>query len=241
MPYKNPAASSKAYYLKNAETIKARAKAWYDNNRERAKVRDAAYKETNKKRIRQYFAARYAANREHFKAKSLRRYKAAHPIPRPPKLPPEHRRQYLAKWRKKNRARIRAATERYYRKHGVRICRQQAESRQTNRAAWLAWSRDYRKRNQHKRNAATGQRRALKRQNTVGDPAAIEAFYEWVRSAPLILCHHCGQPVPRQKRHVDHLVPLKRGGAHALSNLVPSCETCNCRKGARLIVTSSRP
>ncbi|MFI8830536.1 HNH endonuclease [Streptomyces afghaniensis] len=33
--------------------------------------------------------------------------------------------------------------------------------------------------------------------------------------------------------HVDHLVPLARGGAHSLSNLVPACQRCNTSKGAK--------
>ena len=31
----------------------------------------------------------------------------------------------------------------------------------------------------------------------------------------------------------DHVVPLSRGGAHAVANLVAGCKPCNSRKGAR--------
>lgn len=34
--------------------------------------------------------------------------------------------------------------------------------------------------------------------------------------------------------HVDHIVPLSRGGHHKLNNLAISCPTCNMRKGAKL-------
>ncbi|WP_349257835.1 HNH endonuclease [Iamia sp.] len=32
---------------------------------------------------------------------------------------------------------------------------------------------------------------------------------------------------------IDHVKPLSKGGAHMLSNLRPSCRSCNSRKGAR--------
>ena len=42
-------------------------------------------------------------------------------------------------------------------------------------------------------------------------------------------CVYCGGPF----EHVDHLVPLSRGGAHCLANLRPSCAACNASKGAK--------
>lgn len=33
--------------------------------------------------------------------------------------------------------------------------------------------------------------------------------------------------------HIDHIVPLSKGGRTALSNLALSCATCNQRKAAR--------
>lgn len=43
-------------------------------------------------------------------------------------------------------------------------------------------------------------------------------------------CLYCGDPA----EHVDHFIPLARGGAHVLSNLVPACAACNISKGAKL-------
>ncbi len=34
--------------------------------------------------------------------------------------------------------------------------------------------------------------------------------------------------------HMDHVVPLSRGGAHALDNVVPSCKSCNLKKGVQI-------
>jgi 5-methylcytosine-specific restriction endonuclease McrA len=42
-------------------------------------------------------------------------------------------------------------------------------------------------------------------------------------------CVYCGGPA----EHIDHVVPLARGGAHAIGNLLPACAECNKSKGAR--------
>src|SRR5690348_1238381 len=46
------------------------------------------------------------------------------------------------------------------------------------------------------------------------------------------LCWYCGNPTnPYRDFSVDHFVPVKNGGAHLISNLVPSCRRCNGLKG----------
>ncbi|MGH9169101.1 MAG: HNH endonuclease, partial [Acidimicrobiia bacterium] len=43
-------------------------------------------------------------------------------------------------------------------------------------------------------------------------------------------CTYC----PRPATTADHVVPVSRGGSHALSNLVPACGPCNTARGAAL-------
>lgn len=43
-------------------------------------------------------------------------------------------------------------------------------------------------------------------------------------------CLYCGAPA----EHVDHFIPLSRGGTHDLDNLVAACKACNLSKGAKL-------
>ena len=42
-------------------------------------------------------------------------------------------------------------------------------------------------------------------------------------------CHWCGEPAT----HVDHLVPVSRGGEDDPLNLVAACEHCNVTRGPR--------
>ena len=44
------------------------------------------------------------------------------------------------------------------------------------------------------------------------------------------LCLECGQPA----QHVDHIVPVEKGGSDALSNLQSLCAKHNLQKGNRV-------
>jgi len=50
-------------------------------------------------------------------------------------------------------------------------------------------------------------------------------------------CYHCGEALdyetPRAV-HLDHLVPLAKGGQHTLANVRWACDKCNLSKGAKL-------
>jgi hypothetical protein len=60
---------------------------------------------------------------------------------------------------------------------------------------------------------------------------------EWhiVRSIVLerdgYVCTYCSNPT---RLHVDHVIPLARGGSNAFDNLVTSCGPCNQSKGPKL-------
>lgn len=60
-------------------------------------------------------------------------------------------------------------------------------------------------------------------------------------------CYYCGCELPKdtyvyderenaisgnRNWHVDHMIPLSRGGDHNINNLVPSCGACNLSKHA---------
>lgn len=46
-------------------------------------------------------------------------------------------------------------------------------------------------------------------------------------------CAFCGidlMKLPKKHRHIEHVVPLIKGGPHALGNIVPACKSCNDSK-----------
>lgn len=51
-------------------------------------------------------------------------------------------------------------------------------------------------------------------------------------------CAYCG--TRPDVIHMDHVVPLKRGGQHSIGNVLPACPDCNLRKSARLLAAWKR-
>ena len=47
-------------------------------------------------------------------------------------------------------------------------------------------------------------------------------------------CHLCGKQLRREDWHLDHIIPLSRGGEHSYKNVAVSCPGCNLLKRARL-------
>lgn len=54
---------------------------------------------------------------------------------------------------------------------------------------------------------------------------------EWKAAQPKV-CYWCGCRCSRN-HHVDHYVPLSKGGKHELANLVIACGPCNLKKNAK--------
>lgn len=53
----------------------------------------------------------------------------------------------------------------------------------------------------------------------------------WLKDIYGHRCAYCGKQSERLT--MDHIVPVSKGGNHALSNLVPACPHCNSTKNAR--------
>lgn len=83
------------------------------------------------------------------------------------------------------------------------------------------------------------------------DPDGIIHIGQWERYAPPVrlprnltesdkqeiherdnyTCVYCGAP----SEHIDHVVPISRGGTDNYENLVASCQSCNLTKGTKLL------
>lgn len=103
-----------------------------------------------------------------------------------------------------------------------------------NRKRHNAQSAEWRQRNPEYGTSYQSFRRAAVLAVTVDAPKAIRSFYSMVKRAKRIKCRWCGKLVRKSDRHVDHVVPLSRGGAHGVSNFCCSCSRCNLRKNNKL-------
>lgn len=81
---------------------------------------------------------------------------------------------------------------------------------------------------------AASKRRAIIRGSTV-NPDGLKKFMNRISKERCVACYYCGQLVSGSARHVDHVVPLSRGGVHAVGNFCISCRSCNSSKNAHLL------
>lgn len=164
-----------------------------------------AYKVTNRERTSAYSRAYYVANREH-----LRELRHA--------------------WYIQNRDR-----------HNEKSLKRYAENREQeleNKRKWYV-----RNRSEHikkalawragvpGRGAEYARRRRAQKSGAEGNHTAndVKQQYENQRGK----CYYCHKKVGNDY-HVDHVIPLSRGGSNGPENIVIACPTCNCSKNDKL-------
>lgn len=162
---------------------------------------------------------------------------------------PEKRREmsriYSQRWREKNPEKVRAKWAAWREKNAEydreRSARYRAEHREERREAerlnakrWRAKNPGYSKvqyaANPERFKAKVEKRRALKR----GAGVTEEIVPLVVLERDDGVCGICGDDVDPLNFHVDHIIPLARGGSHTYGNVQVAHPSCNCRKRDQL-------
>lgn len=197
-------------YVTHKTEIKASAKKYTEEHSEERKVYQAIYYQANRSRVD-------AVTRSWVE------------------LHPERRKQItLASYHKnKDKPRNKCYRQAYERQRPKRL---QKQSKRANN--WRkenpekARARDRRMYLKHReRYIAKAHRRRISELTAQGAHTAsdLKLLYQSQKG----LCWWCSKPVA-QKYHVDHRIPLSRGGTNAPENLCIACPSCNLSKGAKL-------
>lgn len=130
----------------------------------------------------------------------------------------------------RNRDARNAARRRRYREHDE--ARAARERRAADKGRVRDAARRWRLANPEKQRAADRNKRArrLRAEGRGVTAADVRAIYEAQHGQ----CRWCDCEL-HENFHVDHVVPLARGGRHEPENACVACPTCNCRKGALLL------
>lgn len=91
-------------------------------------------------------------------------------------------------------------------------------------AAWNAKNKD--------RRSAIVKAYDGRRRSQVSGGVSGPQIKAWLDQASKV-CHWCGCDCSG-RFHVDHIIPLSKGGPHELDNLAISCPPCNLRKNAKM-------
>lgn len=149
--------------------------------------------------------------------------------------------QHAREWNVKNRAHKTALQRAWRDAHPGYVAKKSKEARKAHPEAHRAYRalykpkaienmRTYRRANPQ-RFATMARISRARKHGAVGSHTAedIQVIYESQQGC----CYYCKEPVGT-KYHVDHVVPLSRGGSNDPSNLVIACPTCNQSKADKL-------
>lgn len=119
----------------------------------------------------------------------------------------------------------------WYKAHSIEHREQGKRWYQQNPAYNTAFMRKWRKENPEKAKAAKQRRRALR---VKAQGSHTEKDVRHMRECQRDRCYYCGKEFENGKYHVDHVIPLSRGGSNSPDNLVLACPSCNVQKNNRL-------
>lgn len=244
MPYKNPADRRKRY--KQRRLIDPR---WVTKSR--------AY---HRKYQKEWYRKHLSAQREYHREWKKRWRKSHPQLSRsylrdwrrrnPEKVARWHKRWRRSPkgrtWYRKNRARRRVQQKKYYRRERRRNLAQQKTRRRRHywknrdrilerrRRLWAKNPELYRARekeryHRHRVNRIVSQRNIQARR--AGAKGQVTP-HQWRRLLKRhnFRCFYCGTKLLPANRTLDHKIPLSRGGANIIKNVVPACRPCNQRK-----------
>jgi 5-methylcytosine-specific restriction endonuclease McrA len=132
------------------------------------------------------------------------------------------------------KALLAAATKRCRAKHPERYQQRAARWYAKNAGRCIQRTKDWQARNPEGREALKEAYRARLHGSVVGDREAVKSYRKWAKATSSIPCYWCGKDTKRRQRHIDHIIPVARGGADATANLCVACPSCNQRKHCKL-------
>ena len=177
-------------------------------------------KDCSKRATRAY----YAAHKDEILARQ-REYRRTHQ---------EKIKTYQAAYRANNPDRVRALQKAWCSTHKGHLKRYQKRYDQEHKKERNAREKGYRQTPAGKaRNARSKAKKRMRRLQT--DAAVKLTAKQWqARIAEYdSRCCWCGKELVKEEIVMDHIVALANGGAHAASNVAPSCWDCNASKHTR--------
>lgn len=139
---------------------------------------------------------------------------------------------YLQKYREKNRELYLSRLREYHQRNRGRVLARQRTYYEENAESMRKRTRDYFKQNPEVKRKAERKRRAQKAGAEGLDLDFCEANALKLQNGR---CASCRIKVggSNKKYHVDHIVPLSKGGSSESTNLQILCVECNLRKSAK--------
>lgn len=224
--------SERAYREKNKERLSEHKKEYNKNNRDKANIRSRRYCESHKESISEHKSSYYQENKEWITERNekYRQYNS------------DKRSEYSKTYCERNKDKILKYCKKYREENKEKINGNRKKYREENIEKIKDICRKYREENPEKIRES---RRKYKKNNV--DKCCI---YTQKRIAKKLLlpntltlkqweeiklqfdnkCAYCGKELILQQ---EHFIPVAKGGEYTHNNIIPSCRSCNCSKGAK--------
>lgn len=131
-----------------------------------------------------------------------------------------------------DKERISESMARYYLSNAEEKKRKASEYYHSHKRQASEWFREYSRRNPEVIQARDQRRRARK-MSAPGTHTAAELRELWKSQAGR--CAYCDCEITSEYRHLDHIIPLVRGGSDSIDNLCYTCPPCNLSKKDKTI------
>ena len=147
-----------------------------------------------------------------------------------------------AEYHQNNKEKILEQKKEYYQNNKEKTLEQKKERYQNNKEKFNKQNKEYKQNNPHKGREYNRKRRALKKAS-IHKPYTEDQVLKLYGAA----CHICKKPVNlsanrspgapgwEQGLHIDHVIPLSRGGADTIDNVKPAHGLCNIQKSASIL------
>lgn len=140
---------------------------------------------------------------------------------------PDKVKEIQKRYNHKNADKVRSRRKSYLQRNSQKIAKREKEYRENNRDKVLAAQKNWRLRNPEAFRQYNNLRRARRLANKSYRVTKKEILK--LLSRP---CLYCGF----KSEHIDHILPLSRGGSHSIGNLVGACSKCNLSKRNKTVM-----
>ena len=209
--YKNRATCKKCnseQSKKWREKNKEKIKSNYEENKEEIRAQQKRYYEENKEKIALYKRRWCEANKEEIVKKKKRYY--------------EENKEKIKQYYEENKEKISVYKKLYRQANLEKVTEQHTRSREKNE-----------EKVRERERLCSSRRRAQQSATQVENITATLLTEYWEEQGIVPdRCYYC-KDGPYE--HLEHCVPLVRGGKHIKENLVPSCAKCNLTKGTKTL------
>jgi 5-methylcytosine-specific restriction endonuclease McrA len=148
---------------------------------------------------------------------------------------------YNLKYYQENKEALNAYNRDYYAENKEAVLASARDYHTKNKEARNSYGREYKKNNPHVGSEAKRRRQARKLNNGVEKYTELQVLETYGTD-----CHICSGPVDLNNSrrvghpgwetglHIDHVIPISKGGPDVLDNVRPSHGQCNLKKNARV-------